>query len=471
MIARWSWVGVCGVVLAGCPQGEQGGGGGAPGAPVVTVAQPVVEQIVEWDAYTGRFAAVDAVRVRSRVSGYLKSVHFEEGQRVEAGEVLFVIDPRPFEVEVSRARAAVRQAEAQLAVARAQEQQAQADLGRVQAQLDLAGLRERRAAELRQGGTGTQEVLDERRSERAQVEAQLHAAEATIESTEAVTEAVGSAEADLVAARVELDGARLELSYTRVRAAVAGRADRHFVTVGNYVQGGSANGTELTSIVSTDPIHCNFDANEQALLRYTRLDREGARQSAREAAHPVYVGLVDESGFPHQGHMDFVANQLDEDTATIRGRAIFPNTDGLLQPGMFGRVRIPGTAPYEAVLIPESAVGADQSDRYVLVVERASGSVERRVVELGPRHGGLRVVRAGVEAGDWLVVEGVQGVRPGTTVEVEETEVEGYRRPEDLPDTYAPVPRAEWLSRAPSPPPAEGDEPALPTPEGAGGSQ
>ena len=435
--------------LAGCsPAAKEGRPPAGPAK--VKVAKPLVETIVEWDAYTGRLAAVDSVEVRSRVSGHLQSHHFKEGSIVKAGDLLFLVDPKPFAVAVERARAALRQAEADQAVAHSQLSQAEADAGRVEAQLNLAKVRERRALNLRESGTLTQDLLDERISERKQVAAQLTASRAAIGSARSL---VVRREADVAAAKVELEGALLDLSYTRVRAPIAGRVDRRLVTQGNYVTGGLSNGTLLTTIVSLDPIHCYFDADEQAHVRYVRLAKSGARQSSRDVKNPVYVGLVDEQGFPHQGHMDFVGNRLEDATATIRGRAILPNPDLLLAPGLFARVRLPGSAPHQAILIPDAAVGADQSERFVLVV--AGGKTERRVVELGPLHGGLRIVRAGLEPEEQIVIEGLQRVRPGAEVEASEETLAAHKGPADLPDRYEPVPRAEWLSVEPDPPPAE----------------
>jgi multidrug efflux system membrane fusion protein len=225
------------------------------------------------------------------------------------------------------------------------------------------------------------------------------------------------------------------------------------VTVGNYVTGGAANATVLTTIVSLDPIHCAFDASEQQLLKYMRLERAGQRESSRAVKNPVYMALADEAGFPHQGHMDFVGNRLDMATATIRGRAIFKNSDKLLVPGLFARVRVPGSAPHDAVLVPDPAIGSDQSQRFVMVVG-ADGTAARKVVELGPLHDGLRIVHAGLKGDERVVVEGLQFVRPGAKVMPEEIELKLKPEPNGLPETYQPVPQDQWLGGKPAPAPA-----------------
>ena len=430
----------CVVLSQGCDAKPKSSGAERPPA-AVTVAVPLVEQIVEWDAYTGRLAAVESVEVRSRVSGYLQSSHFQEGRVVQAGQLLFVIDPRPFEVEVSRAKAAVRQSEAGLVAAQARAAQARADRAQIKAQVDLAELREQRTGRLLSSGAATQEDLDQIRSELAQAKARLNAAAAAIASAEA---SVHTAEADVAAIRVALEGAELELSYTRITAAVTGLVDRRLVTQGNYVQGGGANGTLLTTIVSVDPIHVYFDASERDLLKYLRLDKLGARKSSRDARNPVYAGLLDEDRFPHQGHMDFVGNRMDTATATIRGRAILPNPDMLLTPGQFAKVRIPGSPPYDAIMIPDEAIGADQSVRFVMIVSPES-TVARRPVTLGPKVRGLRVIREGLAAGERFVVSGLQGIRPGARVATSEVQVAYVEEASSLPNVYQPVPREKWL--------------------------
>jgi RND family efflux transporter MFP subunit len=217
------------------------------------------------------------------------------------------------------------------------------------------------------------------------------------------------------------------------------------VTEGNLINGGTIQSTLLTTIVSLDPIHVYFDADEQAFLKYTRLAMEGKRQSSREVKNPVYFALADErSGYPHKGHMDFVDNRMDPNTGTMRGRAIFRNADLALTPGLFARLRLPGSAPYEAVLAPDSAIGSDQSVKYVLIVD-AENKVRRQPVEIGPMSHGLRVVRSGLDGSERIVLRGLQRVRPGMQVT---PIVEGIKSNGDngLPDSYTPVPKEEWIA-------------------------
>jgi RND family efflux transporter MFP subunit len=239
------------------------------------------------------------------------------------------------------------------------------------------------------------------------------------------------------------------LEYTRVIAPIAGRVSHRDATEGNLISGGTSQSTLLTTIVSLDPIHVYFDADEQAFLKYTRLAMEGKRQSSREVKNPVYIALADEKkGYPHKGHMDFVDNRLDPNTGTMRGRAIFRNADLSLTPGLFARLRLPGSAPYEAVLAPDSAIGSDQSVKYVLIVD-AENKVRRQQVEIGPMSHGLRVVRSGLNGSERIVLRGLQRVRPGIQVTpiVEPIKSKGDN---GLPDSYMPVPKEEWISMKPT---------------------
>lgn len=342
-----------------------------PPPPAVDVARPVVREITEWDEYTGRLAAVNTVEVRPRVSGYLESVHFKEGQIVRKGDLLFIIDPRPF-------RAILAAAEAELVASEARLELAKNDVTRAQ------GLVETRAI--------SAEEFDRRN--KAALEAQ--------------------AVADAARARVER--ARLDLEFTSVRSPIDGRASNYTVTVGNLVTGGADNATLLTTIVSLDPIHCYFDANEQDYLKYMRLAAAGARPSSRAVPNPVRVALVDETDFRHEGRMDFVDNRIDELTGTIRGRAVLPNPDGLLVPGMFVRVRLIGETRPNAVLIPDQAIGADQANRVVYVVNDKN-EVSLRTVVPGRLIDGLRVIRSGLDGTELIIVRGVQRVRPGIVVD------------------------------------------------------
>ena len=220
---------------------------------------------------------------------------------------------------------------------------------------------------------------------------------------------------------------------------------------GNVIDGGTIGATILTTIVSVDPIHCYFEANERELLKYVRLDLSGDRESSRTVKNPVFLSLIDEDGFPHKGHMDFVDNRIDSNTGTIRGRAIFPNPDKVLSSGMFAELRLPGSGRYDATLIPDSAIGRDQSEQYLLVLGE-DNKIERRSVKLGPIAHGLRVVRSGLEPNERFVTRGLQKARPGDEVNPEMETIEAAQD-EGLPDNYTPIPREEWLTPKPSPEP------------------
>lgn len=342
----------------------------APPPPTVTVAEPVTKRITEWDEYTGRFVAKQRVDVRARVSGYLDSVHFAEGQLVEAGQLLFVIDQRPFLAQVERARA---------------------DVARAQTQLKLGQLELERGQRLEASRAMSKETLEERRAERDSAQAQVDAAQA------------------------ELRAAELDLGFTEVKAPMAGRVSDIRVDVGNVISGGRADSTLLTTIVSLDPIELEIEASESEFMRYTRLDSAGTRRSSRDVQNPVEARLIDEEGWPHKGRMTFVDNELDPETGTMLGRATFPNPDHVLLPGMFARARLYGEGEHDALLIPDEAVVADQATKLVMVV-KSDNVVEARPVILGGLMDGLRIVREGIKAGERIVVNGVQRARPGQPV-------------------------------------------------------
>lgn len=342
----------------------------APPPPTVTVAQPVVKRITEWDEYTGRFVAKQRVDVRARVSGYLDSVHFTEGQLVEAGQLLFVIDQRPFLAAVERARA---------------------DVARAQTQFKLARIEFERGERLEASRAMSRETLEERRAGRDSGQAQVDAAQALLRAAE------------------------LDLSFTEIRAPMAGRVSDIRVDVGNLISGGAADSTLLTTIVSLDPIEFEIEASESEFMRYTRLDSAGTRRSSRDVQNPVEARLIDEEGWPHKGRMTFVDNELDPITGTMLGRATFPNPDHVLLPGMFARARLYGEGEHDAVLIPDVAVVADQATKLVMVVGKGD-VVEARPVILGGLIEGLRIVREGLSADDRIIVNGVQRARPGQAV-------------------------------------------------------
>lgn len=363
------------LALAACDGG--GGDGQARAAlppPPVTVANPLVMPITEWYEFTGRFQATESVDVRARVSGYLEEIRFEDGQIVEQGQVLFVIDRRPYQ-------AAVEQLEAQVASARAQ--------------VDLADAELRRAEQLVNNENISRSTYDQRMQ-------QLRAAEAA----QAMAEAA-------------LREAQLDLEFTEVRAPISGRISDRRVDIGNLVNG-DPNATLLTTIVALDPIHFVFDMSEADYLGFQRAVEEGQLPSARDRSTQVQLRLPDEPDtetWPRTGHMDFVDNRIDQSAGTIRARAELANPDYFITPGQFGQLRLPGSPRYEAILVPDSAIVSDQSNKVVLTVT-ADGTVEPRAIREGPRYaGGLRIVRRGLEPDDRIVVNGLMRARPGAKVD------------------------------------------------------
>jgi multidrug efflux system membrane fusion protein len=359
------------VVLAAGGCGNSGGGAqSAPPPPQVSVAKVLERRVKDWDEFTGRLQAVETVEIRPRVSGYIDRVAFTEGGQVKSGDLLFVIDPRPYQAETDRAAA---------------------DLKRYKTSLDLARIELTRVQRLKDSGAVSEEELDERRS------------------------TVAQAEANSAGAAAALEAATLNLNFTRVTSPITGRVSRAEVTRGNLVTGGSNGGTLLTSVVSMDPMYLYFEGDEQAYLRYGQMARNGERPSSRDAGIPVRVGLANEEGFPHTGKVDFVDNQLNPQTGTIRARAVLDNKDGLYTPGMFARVQLLGSSEYSAILIEDRAVNTDQNQKYVLLLG-ANNQVEYRRIKLGRVIDGLRIVREGLKAGDVIVVNGAQRAHPGVTV-------------------------------------------------------
>ena len=337
--------------------------------PQVTVAAAVSRKVTEFDEFTGRFEAVERVEVRPRVSGYISSVNFRDGDEVRKGDVLFVIDQRPYVAERDKARAQLAQARSQLALAKSERDRATKLLGQ---------------------HAISQEEFDTRTAGNEQAQASVEGAQAA------------------------LDSAALNLEFTRVTAPITARISRALVTSGNYVASGV---TPLTTLVSLDPIYVTFDGDEQAYLRYSKLARASARGASQDATrNPVVVGLANESGYPHQGTLVFIDNALDPATGTIHSRALLENHERLFTPGLFARIRLLDSAQHDAVLVNDSAIGTDQTVRYVLVVG-ASNKVEYRPVQLGPVIDGLRVVQSGLTAGETVVVNGLQRVRPGAQVQ------------------------------------------------------
>ncbi len=345
----------------------------APPPPKVTVAEVVSRDVTEWDEFTGRLEAVNTVAVRPRVSGFVAAIRFDEGTMVEKGDVLFEIDARPFQAEVDRLRAELTRVEATV-------RRAQNDL--------------ERAKRLSTDNAMSPEEIDRR--------------EAFAEESAAQVQAVQAA----------LRAAELNLEFTRVTSPIDGRVGRAIVTAGNLVSSGPGEATLLTTVVSLDPMYASFDADEQTFQRYVNLAREGKRASARQLGLPIQMALPSDTGFPHRGELDFLDNHINSATGTIRGRAIFRNVDRSFTPGSFVRLRLPGSNSYRAQLIQDRAVGTDLDKRYVYVVDK-SGKVEYRVIQLGPVIDDLRVVRSGLNAGDVVIINGLQRVRPGAQVETE----------------------------------------------------
>jgi multidrug efflux system membrane fusion protein len=425
----------------------------------VIAANPIVKQIVEWDEYTGQFEAIDFVSIRARVGGYLQSIHFTEGDFVKKGDLLFVIDPRPYEATVKQAEAAVGQAKAQEVESKAGLARAHAQRRDADAQLALEQQSYRRAEQLVSTNAISREDFDTRTAALEKAQAGVESANAEIASAEA---AIVAAAAAVRTAEAMLESAKLDLDYTQIRAPVSGRISRREVTEGNLISGGTADSTLLTTIVSLDPIHCVFDADEAAFLKYARLAAAGSRASSRDVKNPVYLQLADEAPkYPHVGHMDFVDNRLDPNTGTIRGRAIFRNPELLLTPGLFARARLPGSGTYDAVMIPDSAISTDQADKYVYVVAD-DGLIQRQNIKVGPIVHGLRVVREGLTGKEKIVTLGLQRIRPDVkaTVKMEPIKMEAD---DGLPDSYVPVPEDQWIPRSSGQVTRNGAVPAAPT--------
>ena len=344
---------------------------GPPPAPPVTVAAAIGRPVTDWDEFTGHLESVDMVDVRPRVSGYVERVAFTEGAMVHKGDVLFVIDPRPYEADVEKAKADLAQAETR----------------RTLAQTEVA-----RANHLLAAQAISRQDYDTRTSASAEGEGAVQAAQAALTT------------------------AQLNLEWTTVRAPITGRVGRALVTPGNLVQAGASNATPLTTVVSLDPIYVYFDGDEQTYLKDLGLSpRAGGTAAQPNVKRVVYMGLADETGYPHEGHIDFVDNALDPVAGTIRARAVFENHDHRLTPGLFARIKLVGSKSYDATLIRDDAVGTDQDRKFVFVL-KPDNTVDYRAVTLGPMDDGLRVVKQGLKPGERVVVNGLQRVRPGAKV-------------------------------------------------------
>src|SRR5581483_5350160 len=337
------------LALAACGDGQKQAGGPPP--PAVTVAKPTARTVTDYDEYVGRFVAIDSVEVRARVSGYLEKIHFQDGALVKQGDLLFTIDKRPFQNTLDQASANLAQTRANLAFTEA----------------DLA-----RGQQLVHDKTITEQTYDQRVQANRSAQATVNANEAAVRQ------------------------AQLDLQFTELRAPVSGRIGDRRVSVGNLVTGGTSGGTTLlATIVSSDPIRFEFTFDEGSFLRYERMAPKGNDEASRGKGIPVALKLLDEKSFVHKGQMDFVDNVIDRSTGTIRGRAVIPNPDSLFTPGMFARVQVPGSLPYQALLVPEVAIGTEQVRKYLLVVG-ADNTVAQKYVTLGPLQAdGLRVIRDG----------------------------------------------------------------------------
>ncbi|MCX7313623.1 MAG: efflux RND transporter periplasmic adaptor subunit [Alphaproteobacteria bacterium] len=361
-------------VLVACGQ-SPAPGGGPPPAPTVTVAKPVERGLTERDEYVGRFVAVDSVEIRPRVSGYLDQIHFRDGQMVKQGDLLFTIDKRPYQNAVDQARGTLAQSKA--------------NLGFAEADLERAKL-------LVKDRTITEQVFDQR------------------------TQGFRSATASVAANEASVRQAELDLAFTELRAPVAGRIGDRRVSPGNLVTGGTGTTTMLANIVSMDPIRFEFTMDEASYLRYERLSGSGKEMTGRDGGVLVGLKLLDEKDFSRNGSMDFVDNAIDRSSGTIRGRAVFSNPNGMLTPGMFGRIRVPGSPTYNALLLPDAAIGTEQVRKFVLVVGPDNTALQKYVT-LGPvTDDGLRIIRDGITADDRVVVNGLMRVRPGQKMNPQE---------------------------------------------------
>jgi membrane fusion protein, multidrug efflux system len=376
------WVAaVFGILSTGCKQATQ-----APilPPPPVTVATPIRKEVVEWDEYTGRTEAVESVEIRPRVSGYIDRISFKDGQLVKPGDVLFVIDPRPYQHVLDQANANLQSADAQR-------------------QLQEANLA--RAQRLFQTNVTAKEQYDTSVAERNQAEAQFAQAQASVNS------------------------AQLNIDFTQVKSPIEGRISRQLVTRGNLVQ---ADSTVLTTVMSVDPVYAYFNVDERTVLKYLNQIKRGEFQDPRASAIPVYLQLESETGFPHEGVFDFVENTYNASTGTLQTRGRFRNDDESLYPGAFVRIRVAGTPKHDAILITDRAVGTDQGQKFVLLVD-ANSVVQVRPVELGPIVDELRVVRKGLGPDERVIINGLVNARPGSKVAAQPGDMNQFLAAQSVP--------------------------------------
>ena len=336
-------------------------------APPATVAQVLYTEITEWNEFTGRLSAPESVQLRARVSGYIEKVHFKEGSSVNEGDLLFTIDPAPFQAEVLRNKALVEAAKSDVS-------NAQSEFGRAQRLIEKKAI--------------AQELFETRKTQLISSEAQLSAAKAI------------------------LNIAQLDLNHTQVRAPISGRTSRAMSTKGNFITAGQ---DALTTLVSTDRVFADFETDERTYLKYSQLTRQKDNANPSDTKTPVLMGLANDAGYPYQGYIDFIDNQINPATSTIRGRAVFDNKDQHLIPGLFARIRVPGGAQYKAVLIQEKAIATNLNNKLVLVLDE-NNALQIRPVALGNTFAGLRIVKSGLKEGDTILINGLQKFRPGTTV-------------------------------------------------------
>jgi len=377
-LTRMGLLSVALAALTGCGNHDDAAPKQGP-LPNVKVAQPLSQEVTEWDEYTGRIEAVNSVDVRARVSGYLEKVNFKAGDKVHKGDLLFVIDPKPFTAQLNYA-------EAELERAKSRHELAKNDLAR---------------------------------SERL-----FRAKAISEEEHDARSKGLREAVAAVQSAQANVYTARLNLEFTQVRSPIDGRIGRELITAGNLVNGGGGDATLLTFIVSTDPVYVYVDADERSALKYRRQAQQEGRGSLEDEKTPVQLAVADEVNFPHQGYLDYVSPREDTATGTVTLRGVFPNQDELLSPGFFARMRVRGSAPYPAILVPDRAIGTDQAQRFVWVVNQ-DNQVEYRKVELGAHIGQSRVIVKGLKPEDWTVIEGIQRIKPGAKVNPERISLTG----------------------------------------------
>ncbi len=379
-VMRYALLAALTLAISGCknadnPAPQPGQGGAAK----VKIAQPLSQQVTEWDEYTGRIQAVNAVDVRARVSGYLEQVKFKAGDKVHKGDLLFLIDPKPFTAQLNYA-------EAELERAKSRHELARNDLSRAERLFSAKAISE--------------EEHDGR--------------------NKGLREAIAAEQS----AQANVDTARLNLDFTKVRAPIDGRISRELITAGNLVNGGGNDATLLTSIVSTDPVYVYADVDERSVLKYRRQAQKQGSGNLGDERTPVELAVADELNFPHQGYLDYIAPREDAATGTLTLRGVFANPDELLSPGFFARIRVRASAPYPAILLPDRAIGTDQAQRFVWVVNQ-DNQVEYRKVELGAHIGQARVISQGLKPEEWAVTEGIQKLKPGLKVNSERISLSG----------------------------------------------